>query len=51
MTILQASGTSYQRWPDHLAATGLVVVGEPARLAVLRLDRRRRRAAAAHHLG
>ncbi len=27
MTILEASGTSYQRWRDHLAATGLVVCG------------------------
>jgi acetyl esterase/lipase len=27
MTILEASGASYQRWRDHLAATGLVVCG------------------------
>jgi acetyl esterase/lipase len=27
MTILEASGTSYQRWRDHLAASGLVVCG------------------------
>jgi acetyl esterase len=27
MTILEASGTSYQRWRDTLAATGLVVCG------------------------
>ena len=26
MTILEASGASYQRWRDHLAASGLVVV-------------------------
>jgi acetyl esterase len=27
MTILEASGSSYQRWRDHLAASGLVVCG------------------------
>jgi acetyl esterase/lipase len=27
MTILEASGASYQRWRDHLAASGLVVCG------------------------
>jgi acetyl esterase/lipase len=27
MTILEASGASYQRWRDHLAATGMVVCG------------------------
>lgn len=27
MTILEASGVSYQRWRDHLAASGLVVCG------------------------
>jgi acetyl esterase/lipase len=27
MTILEATGMSYQRWRDHLAASGLVVVG------------------------
>jgi acetyl esterase len=27
MTILQATGASYQRWRDHLASTGLVVCG------------------------
>jgi acetyl esterase/lipase len=27
MTILQASGVGYQRWRDHLAATGAVVCG------------------------
>jgi acetyl esterase len=27
MTIMEATGQSYQRWRDHLAATGLVVCG------------------------